>query len=53
MNLFGGYRFFRRHAQVQVGVLNLADQDYQLNPLNLHAELPHARTFVASLQFNF
>jgi len=53
LNLFAGYRFFRRHAQVQVGVLNLTDQDYQLNPLNLHAEFAHKRTFTASLQFSF
>jgi len=52
-NLFVGYRFLRRHAQVQVGVLNLTDRDYRLNPLNLYLELPRRRTFSASLQFNF
>ena len=53
VNLFAGYRFLRRHAQVQLGVLNLTDRDYRLNPLNLYAELPRQRTFTASLQFNF
>ncbi len=52
VNLFAGYRFWRRNVQVQVGVLNLNDQDYRLNPLNLHRELPRERTFFASLQFN-
>lgn len=53
LNLFGGYRFFHRHAQVEVGVVNLTDQDYQLNPLNLYTDLPRSRMFVASFQFNF
>jgi len=52
-NLMAGYRFWRRQVQVQVGILNLTDQDYQLNPLNLYSEMPHHRTFAASLQFNF
>ena len=52
-NLFGGYRFFHRHAQVMVGVLNIADQGYQLNPLNLYTDLPQHRTLMANFQFNF
>ena len=52
-NVFVGYRFPRRHAEVRVGLLNLADADYRLNPLNLHAELPRGRTFTASLRLNF
>src|SRR4029077_13634789 len=27
VNLSAGYRFWHRHAQVQIGLLNLADQD--------------------------
>ena len=53
MNLYAGYRFFRRHAQVQIGLLNLADQDYQLNPLNPYTELPRHRTLAVNLQFYF
>ncbi|MCL4788435.1 MAG: FecR domain-containing protein [Verrucomicrobia bacterium] len=53
VNLFAGYRFWQRRAQVQVGVLNLTDQDYRLNPLNLYRELPRERAFFASVQFNF
>lgn len=52
-NLFGGYRFWQRHAEVQVGVLNLTDQDYRLNPLNLYSTLPRDRTFVFNFQFSF
>lgn len=52
-NLMVGYRFARRHAEFRLGVLNLADTDYRLNPLNVQAELPRARTFLASLRLNF
>ncbi len=52
-NVAIGYRFPRRHAELRVGVLNLLDTDYRLNPLNLHAELPRGRTIVASLRLNF
>lgn len=52
-NIFVGYRFPRRHAEMRLGLLNLADTDYRLNPLNLHSSLPRERTFVASLRLNF
>jgi len=52
-NAFVGYRFPRRQAEVRVGVLNLTDQDYRLNPLNLVSGLPRERTFAASFQFSF
>ena len=52
-NVMAGYRFYRRHAEVRVGVLNLFDQDYRLNPLNLTAELPRERTFATSFSFYF
>jgi hypothetical protein len=53
LNLFAGYRFPNRVAEIRVGVLNLNDQDYRLNPLNLYYELPRERTLAASLKFNF
>ena len=53
VNLFGGYRFWHRHAQIQLGVLNLNGQDYHLNPLNLYTELPRQRTLAVNFQFNF
>jgi outer membrane receptor protein involved in Fe transport len=52
-NVFAGYRFPNRRAEIRLGLLNLTDQDYRLNPLNLTAELPRDRTFVASLRLNF
>jgi hypothetical protein len=52
-NAFGGYRFLRRRAEVSVGVLNITDQDYRLNPLNLTPRLWRDRTLVVSAAFNF
>ena len=52
-NAFAGYRFYQRRAQIQLGILNIADQNYKLNPLNLYQELPRERMFVASFRFNF
>jgi hypothetical protein len=53
LNLYAGWRFWRRHAEVRVGLLNVTDQDYQLNPLNLYNELPRDRTLAANLKFYF
>ena len=50
--VFGG-RFAHRHAEIRAGILNLADTDCRLNPLNLAAELPRGRTFITSLRLNF
>jgi outer membrane receptor protein involved in Fe transport len=52
-NAFVGYRFWQRRVEARLGILNLTDQDYRLNPLNLHAELPRERTFTVSLKFQF
>ncbi len=53
LSVFGGYRFLQRRAEVRLGVINLTDRDYQLDPLTLYSELPRVRTFVASLKLNF
>ena len=52
-NAFVGYRFPRRQAEMRLGLLNITDQDYRLNPLNLTSELPRERTFLASFRFSF
>ena len=52
-DVYAGYRFPRRRAELRLGILNLADQDYRLNPLNLLVELPRSRTFTARFTFNF
>ncbi|MDB6059598.1 MAG: hypothetical protein JWO95_3442, partial [Verrucomicrobiales bacterium] len=53
MNVYGGYRFFHRRAEVTLALLNATDQDYHLNPLNLHDEFPHRRTLMTRLRLSF
>ena len=52
-NLLGGFRFAQRRVEISVGLLNLTDQDYRLNPVNAFVEVPRDRTFVASVRLNF
>jgi hypothetical protein len=52
-NLHLGYRFYQRRVEARIGLLNLSDQDYRLNPLTPYYELPRERTFVASLKWYF
>jgi len=52
-DVYLGYRFPRRYAELRFGLLNLFDTDYRLNPLNLHSDLPRNRTFTTSLRLNF
>ena len=52
-DFLAGYRLKQRRAELAVGVLNLADQDYQLSPLNLHVERPRDRTLVVQFKFHF
>jgi hypothetical protein len=53
LNIFAGYRFPSRRAQITIGLLNVTDQDYRLNPLVPYHELPRERTFLAKFDFNF
>jgi tetratricopeptide (TPR) repeat protein len=53
VNLQIGYRILHRHAEISAGVLNLTDQDYRLNPLNILCLPPRERTFIASFKFAF
>ena len=52
-SFYAGYRFPKRHAEVRLGLVNLTNQNYQLNPLNLYAELPRERALTVSLKLNF
>lgn len=52
-NIYFGYRLPRRLAEIRIGLLNLSDQDYRLNPLNLHAEFPRGRMVAVNLKMNF
>ena len=52
-NFTVGYRFPRRKAEVALALLNITNQDYRLNPLNLYNELPRRRTLAVRLNLNF
>lgn len=53
LNLYVGYRYPRRRWEATLGVLNITDQDYRLNPLNFYQELPRKRTIAVSFRMNF
>jgi len=52
-NVYVGYRFAQRRAEARLALLNLTDQDYRLNPLNLTRQLPRERTLEARLTWYF
>jgi tetratricopeptide (TPR) repeat protein len=52
-NLYAGYRFHRNLAEVMLGFLNITDQNYRLNPLNLYQEIPRERTLFARVRLSF
>jgi len=52
-NIYAGYRFWHRRAELSAGILNLANQDYQLEPLNFYNEMARARTLMVRLVLNF
>jgi hypothetical protein len=53
INLRAGYRFWQNRGELSVGVLNLNDHDYRLNPVNYYAELPRVRTFFVNCRLNY
>ena len=50
---FVGYRFLHRTAEITLGVLNLTDQDYRLNPLNSYGQRPRERTLMIRFGLHF
>jgi len=52
-NAYAGYRFPRRRAEITLGLLNLTDQNYKLNPLNIYNELPRGRTLAVRFSVHF
>ncbi len=52
-NLFAGYRFPRRHIEMAVGLVNMFNQGYNIDPVTYYLEQARTRTLVASLKFNF
>lgn len=53
VNLLVGHRFRGNRADITIGLLNLLDTDYGLEPLNPYAELPRERAFVARCRIEF
>ena len=52
-NVYLGYRFLHRRAEARIGLLNITDENYRLNPLTIYSELPRSRTIYASLRFYY
>ena len=52
-NLFAGYYFAHRRAELELGILNLTGENYNLDPLNSYQGLPTSRVFEAKLNFVF
>jgi hypothetical protein len=52
-NIYGGYRFAHRRAELQLGILNLSGGGYNLDPLTVYQELPRKRVFEAGFNFIF
>jgi predicted Zn-dependent protease len=53
LNLEVGFRFSRQRGDFAIGGMNLADQDYHLNPVTPIAELPRERVFFTRLRLRF
>lgn len=51
LNLDAGWRSRRRNFEIATGLLNLTDQDYRLNPLNLYAEPYRSVTWTLAVRF--
>jgi hypothetical protein len=52
-DLWLGWRFARRQAELAVGLLNVTDQDYRLYPLNWYVDTYRARTVVLRWRCSF
>ena len=52
-NTFVGYRFLENRAEVSVGLLNLGDQDYRLDPINPYRDIPRRRTALLRTRITF
>lgn len=52
-NVEAGWRFARRAVELRVAVLNLLNQDYRLNPINVFNEFPRERVLALGLKWQF
>jgi hypothetical protein len=53
MNTYLGYRFLGGRAEAAIGLLNILDTDYRLDPINPYTDQPRSRTFYARLILSF
>ncbi len=48
-----GYRLKSDRGEFVLGLMNLTDEDYQINPLNNFNQIPRERTFIAAGRISF
>jgi hypothetical protein len=53
LDLFAGWRFFRRRTELTFGCLNVTDQDYRLNSLTPYRDLPRERVWMGRVKLEF
>jgi tetratricopeptide (TPR) repeat protein len=54
LNVILGYRFWENRGDVRVGLLNLTDDDYRLNPLSVYSStLPRERVYSLSVKLEY
>ncbi len=53
LNVLAGFRTRGRNAEASIGLLNLNNHNYYLNPLNAYNELPRSRTLAVRVKLNF
>ncbi len=53
LGIQAGFRFPRQLGDITLGVLNLTDEDYRLNPVTPYSELPRERVLMARLRLKF
>ncbi len=54
LNVILGYRFWENRGDVRVGLLNLTDDDYRLNPLSVYdSTLPRERVYSISVKIEY
>lgn len=54
LNVILGYRFWENRGDVRVGLLNLTDDDYRLNPLSVYdSTLPRERAYSISVKIEY
>jgi len=52
-NATAGYRFWHHRAEVSGGILNIGNQNYSLEPLNLYNEMARSRTYFVRFIVSF